>query len=977
MTIDLTDNAPRISYTVNQGVTQTSFTVPFEFFDTTDLKVVVDGTTKTITSHYTVSGGDGSTGTVTMSVTGASGGSTVIIYREIPLSRSTDFPTSGAFPIATLNTELDRTVALFDDRKDRIDRSIRLLDTDDAATMTLPTKDNRKGTVLGFNATTGAVEAGPTIANVSSLSSITSNINTLGAIASNVTTVAGISSDVTTVANISSNVTTVAGISSNVTTVAGKASLITSQFASDMSLVTSDFVTDMNLVTSDFVADMALVTSDFVSDMALVTADFVSDLNLITSDVITDMNLLATSANVTAMANLGTSTNVTNMANLNASGVISNIGTVVTNLSDITNLANTLAGVDTFTVTVVSSGGNKFALNGATNPTITLRRGITYTFDQSDSSNAGHPIAFKDSSDNAYTTGVTSTGTPGSSGAKTTFEVASDAPSSLKYYCTVHGNAMGNTISVVDDNIGIVAGSITNINTVAAANSNISALNASGVITNIGTVATNVADVNSFANRYRIASSAPTSSLDAGDLYFDTSTNKLNVYSGSNWQSTAEAAQRTVTTHNVTSAGTQTISVSYTVGLVDVYLNGLKLNIAEGDATASNGSSVVVTSASIGDIIEVVALSAFNAANYGTAASKNVGIGNDNVPVFTSGAADNDFLRIDGTSIEGRSASEVLSDIGGQASLTFGIANTNAVKIDHASVASTDYAKFTSNGLEGKSFAEVRSDLNVADGANAYVHPNHSGEVTSTADGATEIADNVVDEANLKVSNTPTNGYFLSAQSGNTGGLTWAAVASGGAWEEVAGGDFSGVTSITQSFSQDYIYRVLLFNLQLDPGSGNSNINYARFPAIQLNYGAGAGTAVTIRHSRISLAPNSTTWSNNSYNTLTRAAISNSNPIRANGNNSNQTSATYDLYITQPSASGTYANHAWTACRWWCTSWGYYDSQTGYSKYSFAEGAETSNTGSFNLITSFKIIDNALTSDTFSGTYRVLRIGAS
>ena len=944
MTIDLTDNAPRISYSVSQGATTTSFAVPFEFFDTTDLKVVVDGTTKTITTHYTVSGGNGSTGTVTMSVTGATGGSTVIIYREIPLSRSTDFPTSGAFPIATLNTELDRTVALFDDRKDRIDRSIRLLDTDDAATMTLPTKDNRKGTVLGFNATTGAVEAGPTIANVSSLSSITSNIDTLGAIASNVTTVANISSDVTTVANISSNVTTVAGIQANITTVAGKASLITSQF---------------------------------VSDMALVTADFVSDLNTITSDVITDMNLLATSANVTAMANLGTSTNVTNMANLNASGVISNIGTVVTNLSDITNLANTLAGVDTFTVTVVSSGGNKFALNGATNPTITLRRGITYTFDQSDSSNAGHPIAFKDSSDNAYTTGVTSTGTPGSSGAKTTFEVASDAPSSLKYYCTVHGNAMGNTISVVDDNIGIVAGSISNINTVAAADSNISALNASGVITNIGTVATNVADVNSFANRYRIASSAPTSSLDAGDLYFDTSTNKLNVYSGSNWQSTAEAAQRTVTTHNVTSAGTQTISVSYTVGLVDIYLNGLKLNISEGDATASNGTSVVVTGASVGDIIEVVALSAFNAANYGTAASKNVGIGNDNVPVFTSGAVDNDFLRIDGTSIEGRSASEVLSDIGGQASLTFGIANTNAVKIDHASVASTDYAKFTSNGLEGKSFAEVRSDLNVADGANAYVHPNHSGEVTSTADGATEIADNVVDEANLKVSNTPTNGYFLSAQSGNTGGLTWAAVASGGAWEEVAGGDFSGVTSITQSFSQDYVYRVLLFNLQIDPGSGNSNINYAIFPAIQLNYGAGAGTAVTIRHSRISLAANSTTWSNNSYNTLTRAAISNSNPIRANGNGGNATSATYDLYITQPSASGTYANHAWTACRWWCTSWGYYDSATGYSKYSFAEGAETSNTGSYNLITSFKILDNGLTSYPFSGTYRILRIGAS
>ena len=535
MTIDLTDNAPRISYTVNQGVTQTSFTVPFEFFDTTDLKVVVDGTTKTITTHYTVSGGDGSTGTVTMSVTGATGGSTVIIYREIPLSRSTDFPTSGAFPIATLNTELDRTVALFDDRKDRIDRSIRLLDTDDAATMTLPTKDNRKGTVLGFNATTGAVEAGPTIANVSSLSSITSNIDTLGAIASDVTTVAGISSDVTTVANISSNVSTVAGIQADVTTVAGKASLITSSFATSMGLIDSTFVTNMNLVTSDFVSDVNLITSDFVSDMSLITADFIADINtvatsdiitdfntLATSDIVADMNLLATTSNITAMATLGTSSNVTNMANLNASGVITNIGTV--------------------------------------------------------------------------------------------------------------------------------AGSISNIATVAAADSNISALNASGVISNIATVAgdtsnistvaTNISGVNSFAERYRIASSAPSSSLDAGDLYFDTTTNKLNVYSGSSWQVTGEAAQRSVTTHNVTSAGNQTITVSYVVGLVDIYLNGLKLNISEGDATASNGTSVTVNSCSIGDVIEVVALSAFNASNYGTAASKNTGTTNDTVPVFTSSGLD-------------------------------------------------------------------------------------------------------------------------------------------------------------------------------------------------------------------------------------------------------------------------------------------------------------------------------------------------
>ena len=95
----------------------------------------------------------------------------------------------------------------------------------------------------------------------------------------------------------------------------------------------------------------------------------------------------------------------------------------------------------------------------------------------------------------------------------------------------------------------------------------------------------------------------------------------------------------------------------------------------------------------------------------GTASTLAVGVSNTNVAQFGSGIADNDFLKIDGTSVEGRSAAEVLSDIGGQASLTFGIANTNAVKVDHASVADDDFAKFTANGLEGRSASETLSDI--------------------------------------------------------------------------------------------------------------------------------------------------------------------------------------------------------------------------------------------------------------------------
>jgi hypothetical protein len=88
----------------------------------------------------------------------------------------------------------------------------------------------------------------------------------------------------------------------------------------------------------------------------------------------------------------------------------------------------------------------------------------------------------------------------------------------------------------------------------------------------------------------------------------------------------------------------------------------------------------------------------------------------------------------------------------------------------------------------------------IAASANAYVHPNHSGEVTSAADGATVIADNVVDEANLKVSNSPTNGYFLSAQSGNTGGLTWAEIsASDDTKLPLTGGTLTGDLTITDT----------------------------------------------------------------------------------------------------------------------------------------------------------------------------------
>jgi len=146
------------------------------------------------------------------------------------------------------------------------------------------------------------------------------------------------------------------------------------------------------------------------------------------------------------------------------------------------------------------------------------------------------------------------------------------------------------------------------------------------------------------------------------------------------------------------------------------------------------------------------------------------GISSGNVATFTSGVADNDFLRVDGTSVEGRSASEVLSDIGGQASLTFGISNTNAVKIDSASVADDEFARFTANGLESRSASEVRSDIGLGTAATLAVGISN----TNVAQFGSGVADNDF----LRVDGTTIEGRSASEVASDIGAATTADIIS-------------------------------------------------------------------------------------------------------------------------------------------------------------------------------------------------------
>jgi hypothetical protein len=109
-------------------------------------------------------------------------------------------------------------------------------------------------------------------------------------------------------------------------------------------------------------------------------------------------------------------------------------------------------GIVLHNVTVENRGqGNKFIIDNQYAPQLSLVPGKTYKFNQSDPSNLTHPLAFRLPDDTSYTDGVTTVGTPGQAGAYTELTVGYNTSGSLKYYCTVHGNGMGNFVEVLNE----------------------------------------------------------------------------------------------------------------------------------------------------------------------------------------------------------------------------------------------------------------------------------------------------------------------------------------------------------------------------------------------------------------------------------------------------------------------------------------------------------------------------------------------
>ena len=191
--ITIGTTSTRVNYTVSGTTTgnTTPLTIPFEFFDFSDLKVqrTVSGTTSTLTynaspsgqTQYSIQGTTTSSGgydggTVT---TGSdlSDGDKVTIYLDMQPQRDTDFPTSGTFNINTLNTWIDKMMVLLKQQKDTIALKMGR-PTSSTESYSLDWPDGATSTGKALLVSTSGLTLGATAADITAASTYATNAAT-------------------------------------------------------------------------------------------------------------------------------------------------------------------------------------------------------------------------------------------------------------------------------------------------------------------------------------------------------------------------------------------------------------------------------------------------------------------------------------------------------------------------------------------------------------------------------------------------------------------------------------------------------------------------------------------------------------------------------------------------------------------------------------------------------------------------------
>jgi hypothetical protein len=378
----------------------------------------------------------------------------------------------------------------------------------------------------------------------------------------NITTVAGISGAVSTVAGISSAVTGVNANNADVSTVAGQISPTNN--ISTLAGINADITAVANNNADVSTVAGQISPTNNISTLAGLDTEITGVYNIRTNVTNVDTN----SPNVNLVAGQISPTN--NIATLGALGTqLTNLGALGTEITNLNNIRTDITGVNNINSQVQTVAG--------------LNTEITNL----DSISADITAVANISGD------------------------IQDVQDKIAELQTV-----ANDLNEVTSEIDTVA---TYINQVDAVGTDLLGAN------NIGTVATNIGSVNEFGQRYRVSGTAPSTSLDLGDLYFDTASNTMKVYSSGGWINAGSSVNGTADRYKYTATASQTTftgaddngnTLGYDAGFLDVYLNGIRL-VNGSDFTASSGSSIVLTTgASASDILEVVAFGTFQLANF-------------------------------------------------------------------------------------------------------------------------------------------------------------------------------------------------------------------------------------------------------------------------------------------------------------------------------------------------------------------------
>jgi len=451
------------SYTASSS--QTTFAYGFKIFANADLKVYVNGTLKSLTTHYTVTNAGVESGGNVVFGTGLTSGDKVVIQRDLTLTQATDYVENDPFPADSHETALDRLTFIVQQLNDGVEsRSFKFAKTvTDAGTIEINLdSSDRSNKILAFNSSGGL--------------SATQEIGTYKGTDATTTTAAYVQRDIIK--------STTAGQLNNVY------------------ICTADAVVGDSLTDTDHFA--LLLDAKSAADSATAAAS---------------------SATAAASSASAASTSASN-----ASSSASTASTQATNASNSASAASTSASnaatsYDNFDDRYL---GQKSSDPSADNDGASLLTGALYF-------NTSNNVMM------VYTGSAWVRTTPTSSEQTNINTVAADA--------TDIGNVSGSI-----SNVNTVAGSISNVNTTAGSISNVNTV--AGAISNVNTTASNIAGVNSFAERYRVDSSDPSSSLDEGDLVYNSSDNQVKYYNGSAWVAiSADTDVKTLVSSNDTTAG--------------------------------------------------------------------------------------------------------------------------------------------------------------------------------------------------------------------------------------------------------------------------------------------------------------------------------------------------------------------------------------------------------------------------------------